>query len=74
MYEHYALIKKNNTLFYRHSVDKLDFTRNDNKEKWTSYTFTRNIYDKFYSIHYEKICFVVDQLLNSKDFAIESFS
>lgn len=33
MYEHYALIKKNNTLFYRHSVDKLDFTRNDNKEK-----------------------------------------
>ncbi len=74
MYEYYALIKEKYTLFYRHPVDKLDFTRKDGKEKWTSYTFTRNVYDKFYSIHHERICFVVDQLLNSEDFAVEFFS
>lgn len=74
MYGHYALIKENNTLFYRYPVDKLDFTRKDGKEKWTSYTFTRNMYDKFYPVHHERICSAVDQLPNPEDFAVESFS
>jgi len=33
MYGHYALIKRKKTLFYRYSVDKLDFTRQNDKEK-----------------------------------------
>ncbi len=74
MYGHYALIKEKYTLFYRHPVDKLDFTRKDGKEKWTPYTFTRNVYDKFYPIHHERICSAVDQLPNPEDFAVESFS
>jgi hypothetical protein len=74
MYGHYALIKEKHTLFYRHPVDKLDFTRKDGKEKWTPYTFTRNVYDKFYPIHHERICSAVDQLPNPEDFAVESFS
>ena len=74
MYGHYALIKGKTTLFYRHPIDKLDFTRKDGKEKWTPYTFTRNVYDKFYPIHHERICSAVDQLPNPEDFAVDSFS
>ena len=73
IYGHYPLIKENNTLFYRHPIDKLDFTRMDGKEKWTPYTFTRNVYDKFYPIHYERLCSAVDQLPYPEDFAVESF-
>ena len=74
IYGHYALITEKHTLFYRDPVDKLDFTRKDGKEKWTPYTFTRNVYDKFYPIHHERICSAVDQLPNPEDFAVESFS
>jgi len=74
IYGHYALIKEKHSLFYRYPVDKLDFTRKDGKEKWTPYTFTRNVYDKFYLIHHERICSAVDQLPNPEDFAVESFS
>ncbi len=73
IYGHYALIKEKHSLFYRYPVDKLDFTRKDGKEKWTPYTFTRNVYDKFYPIHHERICSAVDQLPNPEDFAVESF-
>ena len=74
IYEHYTLITKKHILFYRDSINKLDFTRKNGKEKWTSYTFTRNVYDKFYSIHHERICSAVDQLFKSEDFAVEFFS
>lgn len=60
MYEHYALIKEKHTLFYRYSIDKLDFTKKNDKEKWTSYMFIRNVYDKFYSIHYKRIYFAIN--------------
>ena len=74
IYGHYALIKEKHTLFYCHPVDQLDFTRKDGKEKWTPYTFTRNVYNKFYPIHHERICSAVNQLPNPEDFAVESFS
>ncbi len=73
MYEHYALIKEKHTLFYRHSIKKFDFTSENDEEKWTSYKFTRNVLEMFYSIHHERICFVVDQLFNSEDFAVKFF-
>ena len=74
MYGHYALSKEKHTLFYRYPVDELIFTRKDGEEKWTPYTFTRNVYDKFYPIHHERMCSAVDQLPNPEDFAVESFS
>ena len=71
---HYALITEQDTLFYRHPIKKFDFTSEDGKEKWTPYTFTRNVYDKFLPIHYERICSAIDQLPNPEDFAVESFA
>ena len=55
MYRYYTLIKGKYTLFYCYPIDKLDFTRKEDKEKWTLYIFIRNIYDKFYLIYYKRI-------------------
>ena len=74
IYGHYALIKEKYTLFYRYPVDKLNFTRKNGKEKWTPYTFTKNIYDKFYPIHYQRVYSAINQLPNPKEFAVETFS
>ena len=74
IYDHYALIKNDNILFYRYFIKKFDFISEDDQEKWTSYKFTKNVLSMFYSIHHERICSVVDQLFNSKDFAVKFFS
>lgn len=74
IYGHYVLIKGKQTLFYREPIDELIFTRKDGQEKWTPYMFTRNVFDIFYPIHYERICSAIDQLPNPEDFAVESFS
>ncbi len=60
MYDHYAWIKGKNTLFYRHSIKKFDFINESDEKKWTSYKFTMNVLEMFYSIHHERICFVVN--------------
>lgn len=60
MYEHYALIKEKNTLFYRHFIKKFDFISENDEEKWTSYKFMMNVLEMFYLIHHERICFIVD--------------
>ncbi len=74
IYGHYALINGKDTSFYRHPIRNFDITDQDGKEKWTAYKFTRNVYDKFYPIHHERICSAVDQLPNPEDFDVESFS
>ena len=50
IYGHYALITEQHTRFYRHPIKKFDFISEDGKEKWIPYTFTRNVYDKFFPI------------------------
>ena len=74
IYGHYALIKEKHTLFYRYPVEKLDFTGKDGKEKWTPYKFTRNVYDRFFPIHYQRVCSAIDQLPHPEAFAVETFS
>ena len=74
IYGHYALITEQHTLFYRHPIKKFDFTSEDGKEKWTPYTFTKNVYDKFLPIHYKRLCSAINQLPNPEDFAVESLS
>ena len=72
IYDHYSLIKRNSTVWHCDSIRKCYFTIK--KERWISHMFTKNVYDDFYSIHHERICFVIDQLFNSEDFDVKSFS
>lgn len=74
IYGHYVLIDGKDTSFYRHLIQDFSIVNQDGKDKWTAYKFVRNVYDKFYPIHHERICSVVDQLPNPEDFAVESSS
>lgn len=71
IYGHYALFNGENTSFYRHPIKKFDFTSEDGKEKWTTYKFTKNVYDHFFPIHLKRICAAVDQLPDQEAFLVE---
>lgn len=73
IYAYYALINEKDTSFYRHFIKKFDFISENDKERWTAYKFTRNVYNIFLSIHLERICVAVDQLINSEVFLVKSF-
>ncbi|KAK4896359.1 hypothetical protein LTR49_028148 [Elasticomyces elasticus] len=62
IYGHYPVIEGENTAFYRHPIRKFDFTEQDGKEKWTAFKFTKNVYDVWMTIHFARICSVIDEL------------
>ena len=74
IYDHYAVIKGKDTFFYRHLVHDFSIISQDGKERWTAYKFILSVYNDFRRVHYKRICFSVDQLSNSEDFAVEFFS
>ncbi|KAK7219654.1 hypothetical protein V2G26_007657 [Clonostachys chloroleuca] len=45
IYGHYPVMDGNNIKYHRHPVHRFYFDDLDGKEKWTSYRFTRNVYD-----------------------------
>jgi len=52
---HYAQVKDEKTFFYRHLIHSFDFTALQGKERWTTYNFTRAVYDKFAPLHLKRI-------------------
>ena len=64
---HYAVIDGNDVKYYRHPIRKFDFTELDGKEKWTAYTFVRNIYDLWLPKHFERICDIINMLPTDLD-------
>jgi hypothetical protein len=74
IYGHYPVIDGNKTTFYRHPIRKFDFTELDGKEKWTAYTFTRNVYDIWMPSHLKRICSVIDELPPDLDFEVSQQS
>jgi hypothetical protein len=74
IYGHYALIDGNKTTFYRHPIKKFDFTSEDGRDKWTSYKFTKNVYDIWMPTHLKRICLVIDDLPPDLDFEVSQYS
>ena len=74
IYGHYALIQEDKTSFYRYAIHKFDFTALDGKEKWTAYTFTKNLYDKFLPTHLERVKSAIIQLPDPKTFLVSSLT
>ncbi|KAK0361556.1 hypothetical protein LTR94_022874 [Friedmanniomyces endolithicus] len=62
IYGYYAEFGGTETKFYRHTVHKFDFTALGGKEKWTAYKFTKNVYDHWMPMHFERICSAIDQI------------
>ena len=70
IYGHYAVIDDDQTTFYRHPIKTLDITSEEGKEKWSTYKFTKNVYDIWMPTHLQRICSAVDQLPSSLDFEV----
>jgi len=62
IYGHYPVIDGEKTKFYRHPIHIFDITALDGKEKWIGYKFTKNVYEIWMPLHFERICSVIDQL------------
>ncbi|KAH6614586.1 hypothetical protein B0J18DRAFT_494180 [Chaetomium sp. MPI-SDFR-AT-0129] len=46
----------------------------DGKEKWTTYQFTKNVYDTWMPKHFENICSAIDQLPSDLNFDVPPLS
>ena len=60
---HYAIINGNDVEFYRFMIAEfgiLPSVRGD--ERWTAYSFVKNVYDLWLPKHYKRICSVIDML------------
>jgi hypothetical protein len=74
IYGHYAVIDGANTTFYRHPVHTFDFTALDGKDRWTAHKFTKNIYDTWMPIHFDRLCSAINDLPPELDFDVPSLS
>lgn len=73
IYGHYAVIDGDNTAFYRHPVYTFDFTAPNGEDIWMAHKFTKNIYNTWMPIHFNRLCSVIDDL-PELDFDVPSFS
>lgn len=74
IYGHYPVIDGNKTTFYRHPIHDFSFTALDGKEKWTTYKFTKNVYDIWMPTHFKRICSVIDELPSDVNFELSQQS
>jgi hypothetical protein len=51
IYGHFPVIEGTKTTYWRYPLRKYDFTKRKGREKWTAYTFVKNIYDLWIPIH-----------------------
>ncbi|KAF1999267.1 hypothetical protein P154DRAFT_554896 [Amniculicola lignicola CBS 123094] len=59
---HYAVINGKPT-FYRHPIANFAISKTEQGDnRWTAYTFVRNIYDSWLPGHFLRICSVIDML------------
>ncbi len=68
IYDHYVIIDRDKTIFYRHLIHKFSFTTLDDKEKWTAYQFTKNVFDDYSLILHKRTCSAIDDLPTDIDF------
>ena len=62
IYGHFAVIEGTKTTYWRYPLRKYDFTERRGKEKWTAYSFTKNVYEVYMPIIFERICSAIDDL------------
>lgn len=62
IYGHYPVIDGKDTKYYRYPIHKFDFTIMSGKDKWTTYKFTKNVYDNWMPDHFKRICSAIDEI------------
>jgi hypothetical protein len=72
LYAHYPEIDGDKTSFWRHTIKEFFLRDGDGANKWTCYTFTRNVYEKFVPIYLETLKKAIDQLPDPLEISFES--
>ncbi|PNY30077.1 Uncharacterized protein TCAP_00009 [Tolypocladium capitatum] len=62
IYAHYAVVQGKTTMYFRHVIRSFDLAASGDKNRWTVYSFMRNIYDIWMPMHLQRIRSAVDQL------------
>jgi hypothetical protein len=70
IYGHYPVIEGKDTTFYRHPIRTVDLLELEGKDKWSSYKFTKNVYDIWMPKHLGRIRSVIDELPSDFDFEV----
>jgi hypothetical protein len=56
------VINGKDTEYYLNSIRTFDFTELDGKEKWTTYKFTKGVYDSWMPAHFRRLIQVIDMI------------
>ncbi|KHN94151.1 uncharacterized protein MAM_07991 [Metarhizium album ARSEF 1941] len=72
IYGHYPEVEGKETTYYRQTIRKFDFTELKGKDKWVTYSFTKNVYQLWMPQHFKRICLAIDQLPTNLDFDVPS--
>jgi hypothetical protein len=59
LYAHYPFIDGDSVTIWRHTVSRYFL---DSETKWKTWTFTKNVFDTFSTMHLERICSAVDSI------------
>ncbi|KAI9674984.1 MAG: hypothetical protein M1817_001390 [Caeruleum heppii] len=62
IYGHYPVIDGKDTKYYRYSIREFSFSDLDGKEKWSTYKFTKNVYDNWMPGHLKRIASAIDDI------------
>ncbi|KAI9893015.1 MAG: hypothetical protein M1814_000899 [Vezdaea aestivalis] len=64
IYAHYPEIEGSETRYFRHLIRSYSFSESSGQSQWTSYKFTRAVYDKFVPRHIKRIKEAIDKITN----------
>jgi hypothetical protein len=59
LYAHYPFIDGDSVTIWRHTVDQYFL---NSKTKWRTWTFTKNVFDRFSTMHLKLICSAIDDI------------
>jgi hypothetical protein len=74
IYGHYAVIEGKGQKYYRHPIREFSFTELDGKDKWTTYKFTKNVYEIWMPKHFKRICSAIDAFPSGVSFDLSQQS
>ena len=68
IYGHFPVIEGTKVTYWRYPIHKFDFTARKGLEKWTAYTFVKNVYDIWMPRHFKRICSAIDAIPAEQQF------
>jgi len=74
IHAYYPVIEGQHVKYYTHALHKFDITAMRGRERWTSFRFTKNVYETWAPLHLKRICSAIDLLPPHPDYRDSSLS